>query len=169
MVSILLNLSKLTDTEFLEKFANKIQQFFELNLKTTESFEEVIKVFKTLIISIKNIQSTSNFYSNFPNIKNFGNLVKFYLKRFFLLHDKDKLFLTFSLPCDYILQDFNIICNILKSNGDKVFWLDCFNYLIKQISDPINAVVNNAQIISSTPPQENIKLIFFENIDKVKC
>ena len=79
MVSILLNLSKLTDTEFLEKFANKIQQFFELNLKTTESFEEVIKVFKTLIISIKNIQSTSNFYSNFPNIKNFGNLVKFYL------------------------------------------------------------------------------------------
>ena len=50
MVSILLNLSKLTDTEFLEKFANKIQQFFEFNFKTTESFEDVIKVFKTLLI-----------------------------------------------------------------------------------------------------------------------
>jgi hypothetical protein len=180
MVSILLNLSKFTDPEFLETFANKIHTFFENDFKTSDAFEDVIKVFRVLIKSIKDINNkiTTNNHNqmNFPNIKNFSSLVKFYLKRFFLIYDKDKYLQSFCLPIDYILEDFNILSNILKSNGDKNFWIDCFNFLIKQISETNtnktgdNYLVNSLSLSTSCSlmPIQDIRFIFFEHIDKVK-
>jgi hypothetical protein len=108
-----------------------------------------------------------------PFNKNFASLIKFYLKRYFIIYEKDKENQNLQThPFEYLIEDFTIISSLLKGNAENNFWTDFFTYLIKHIFDSPHSIYANYtsnSLSHSKSPYLNIdyKMIFYENFDKV--
>lgn len=167
IISALFNINKLSDADLLNPVINKIQNLFEGDyfFSITETFPSIVKVFRVIIEQISKF---------FIFQKNFINCIKYYIKRFFIVYEKDKdntFFNQQNYPYDYLIEDFNNISKILKSNNENNFCIDFFNYLIKQIFDQGNNLVQNTSSTSLNITKigpSDYKSIFFENLDKVK-
>jgi hypothetical protein len=166
-VSCLLNITKLSEADLLNSLILKIQNLFEGDyfFCINETFPSIIKVFRMIIEQLNKSLNLINLS------KMFINPLKYYLKRFFILYEKDKdntFFNQQSYPYDYIVEDFHLISNVLKAAGENNFWIDFFNYLIKQIFDNSLTVQNTSTLSLNSRTGIDYKTIFFENLDKVK-
>lgn len=153
IISVLINIEKISDIDFLIFFISKIQSIFE-NEYTIDNFNLIVRIFKTILLEIqeKYIQ------------KHFLNLIKFFVKKFFLVYEKDKdyAFVIINFSYEYIIEDFNLISNILKNNNENNFFMDFLNYLLKHIFEPLTFSVTSHN--KNNPDYKNI---FYKNYDKV--
>ena len=152
-------MDKLTSSEFIELISETAQSLFETDYNNidTKNFECLVSVFKVIVNETININSAER--------KNIVKLIKIFLKRFFLLYDKEEKSNHHSCQsifrCEFIIEEIDKISNFLKTCGENNFWTDCFTYLIKLTFD------SSYSNLTSTSPLE-LKLLMLKNMPKVK-
>lgn len=158
IISILLNIDKFItdlDQEFIEEFVKTIHYLFEVDYLTSERFKFVKKVFDCLVKKI---------YDNSITSKDFHNLVKIYLKKYFLNYDNYSNNSLLSLSSgnsqiiysyNNIIENFHLIATNLKNFGENNLFTDLFTYLVKQVTESTNEEKSHIEI-------------FYEHLDKVK-
>jgi hypothetical protein len=166
MISLIENLYKFSDTDFISDVVCKIQKFFESEHYNSENFKFAIKVFRKCI---KHGQETNSLV---PIIKSF-------IKRYFMLFENgssNQLILQnntqvyANLTYDYLIEDFSKISRLLKLNNENNFLTDFFNYLLKTLFENSGS---NSLVLSKSRDftfsfNENIdyKTIFYKNLHK---
>jgi hypothetical protein len=156
IISIFKNIKKITDSEFLNHFENKVKKYLETNFSNEYiSFRD--KVFFTIIEEIEKYIIPEKTY--FTIIKNF-------IKKFVMINDINKE----SKDCIYFINSTKLysmvfihlekIDKVFLLHDDQNFMTDFINYLIKVIFD-LNGngsnhnVINNNHINNSNSNQQN--------------
>lgn len=101
--------------------------------------------------------------------KHFLNLIKFFVKKFFLVYEKEKdyAYVVANFTYEYIIEDFNLISNILKNNNENNFFMDFLNYLLKHIFEPLTFSSANNHYSKKEPDYKNIFYVNFHKVNKI--
>ena len=137
--------------------------FLESDYNASKNFECVCKVFRTIVSYIQNLPQYQKY---------FLDLIKVYLKKYFIVFEKENTQnIEREFIYDYLIEDFDYISRILKKNNENNFWTDFFNYLIRQVFENVYPISEDNQDVSINTIKSNCnkdyKLIFFKNFDKV--
>ncbi len=154
IISVLINIEKFTDSDFIQKYVPVLMYFFEVDYHATKHFDYVVKVFRAII----------KYSQNYQTHRHFIEVIKYYLNKFFLVYDKSDLPV---FPYEYIIEDFHLISKILKINGENNLWTDFYNYMLRQVFENGEKCDLSLSATNSNNGTIDYKLIFFQNIEKV--
>lgn len=145
ITSILNIVPKISDENFLSNCSNQITTMFENESKELATIQ--VRLFRGVILEIL------RFHSNFA--KYFNNSIKIFLKKHFLIREKEGIFL---LPLNFLYDDAHIIFNYLKTINETVIITELFSFLVNLIFD-IN--------FKKLREENNLIYSFYDNIENV--
>jgi hypothetical protein len=119
-----------------------------------EFFESVKIIFDTILNICQN-----------GFVKSFADIVKNYLKKYFMVYEKDAGYdyITTNIPFDYIIEQVDKIITVLQLANDNNFKTDFVIYIIKNIHER----EENIYIIKYEKFNEiDYKKIYYKNIHK---
>jgi hypothetical protein len=119
-----------------------------------EYFEMVKSVFSAILsLSLKGFHKT------------FTEIVKIYIRKFFLVFEKDKdySFISTNIPFDYIIDQCDAIIQVLQLSNDNNFIVDFVVYIIKNVVERADGVeIATYEKFDDVDYRE----IYFQNIHK---
>ncbi len=170
LISIIKNILKFKDKEFIIFLNNKISDFFEINFtKDNKIYRD--KLFFTLIEEIANQSIEDKFYSN---------LIKNLIKKYVLIYDRDittspgeihKNVKIEKINLENILENIVDINKVFRFHNENNLMTDFIAYLIRNLYDgnisSKNDKINNNEIKTGNNQKETNILNFNSNYSTI--
>lgn len=160
IVSILVNLNKMPHLSAL--CFNKIVEILERDYSVS-NFPYIKKIFEHLVKAIM-------YWCNLE--KKMMNAIKQFLKRYFMVYEKDKDhdFVINNFGYEYIIENCHRIFLILINNSETNFKIDFVTYVIKQVFDGQRQVLNTT-LVNENLSKEQIdgKVLIAKSVHKVRA
>jgi hypothetical protein len=160
LISLILNIDKIFQIDYIQKIILKTMNFLDNDYNADKHFNSVCKVFRTVVSHLQ----------NFPQYqKYFIEIIKVYLKKYFMLFEKDfSNSIENNFSYDYLIEDFHLISKILRKQNENNFWTDFFNYIMRRIfENNFSEFGDVSQTTIKSNCNRDYKLIFFNNFEKV--
>jgi hypothetical protein len=164
--SLFMNYDKIIYKDLVTKINKKLSDIFEEEYSLiVDNFEHIKKVFITLVEML---------YNRVDVDKKYIQIIKAYIRRYFIVYEKDKnyTFVIKNFKYDYLLDNIDKIGKILNENNENNFNVDLLTYIIKNIFEsPRNSLSTEDLYDNRKESTENMTIyskIFYTNLHKVK-